>query len=132
MHQRPTNFHYLSGFYYPGLRLKPHNISFILLASLPAEDKQQHYTNRFISALLREKSPTGSKPKKTMTHRLNAGFGFPQVLVALALQDGGSLVDGGDVGGTAGGSKANKDDFYFHLSTKYHHSHSGSHVYFPT
>lgn len=40
-----------------------------------------------------------------MTHGLKGVFGFPQVVLALGLQHHGPLVDGTEVGTTAGGSK---------------------------
>ncbi len=44
---------------------------------------------------------------KIMTHRLKSELSFPQVLLALALQDHGLLVDGTEAGGTAGGGRVN-------------------------
>lgn len=47
--------------------------------------------------------------KRIMTHRLKGVFGFLQVLLALALQDHGPLVDGTEAGATAGGSRVNTE-----------------------
>lgn len=45
------------------------------------------------------------KKKNVMTHSLKGVFGFPQVVLALGLQHHGPVVDGTEVGATAGGSK---------------------------
>lgn len=47
-----------------------------------------------------------------MTHRLKGEFSFLQVILALALQDHGPLVDGTEVGSTAGGSRVNSSPAY--------------------
>lgn len=49
---------------------------------------------------------------EVMTHGLKGVFGFLQVLLALALQDHGPLVDGTEVGATAGGSRGNSSPLY--------------------
>lgn len=41
-----------------------------------------------------------------MTHSLNGVFGFPQVVLALGLQRHGPVVDGTEVGATAGGKQS--------------------------
>lgn len=52
------------------------------------------------------------KKMEVMTHSLKGVFGFLQVLLALALQDHGPLVDGTEVGATAGGSRGNSSPLY--------------------
>lgn len=46
-----------------------------------------------------------TEKKQVMTHGLKGVFSFPQVVLALGLQHHGPVVDGTEVGATAGGSK---------------------------